>query len=149
MKSAQLEKLEKLSGKRVDQTRQLLNAEVSNLKKLDSQCAQLTQVNKEYQRSLVGHGRIAPKHLEQRRSFVEHLSKRIEQAVNARNEKARLVQTINEEHVHRTAQHAAIEIVHRKKREEVELGKVRRDQQRMDEAAQQQFIKRQVLGSGQ
>ncbi len=139
MKSAQLEKLEKLTGKRVEQTRRQLDAESAKLIQLDSHCAELTSVNKEYQRSLIG-SRVAPQYLSLQRGFVEKLSVRIEQIVNAREEKAKLVQAISEEHVHRSAQHAAIEIVSKQKLEEIATQIALYEQQQMDDAARQQFI---------
>lgn len=140
MKSAQLKKLEMLTGKRVEQTRQQLDAESAKLVQLDSHCAELTLVNKEYQQSLVG-ARVTPQHLSQQRSFVEKLSAKIEQIISARDEKEKLVQSITAEHVHRSAQHAAIEIVSKQKLDEIECELARSEQQQMDDAARQQFIR--------
>lgn len=148
MKSAQLEKLEVLTGKRVDQTRRQLDAESAKLMQLDNHCAELTLVNKEYQRSLVG-TRIAPQFLSLQRGFVQKLTVKINQIISARDEKAKLVQTITKEHVHRSAQHAAIEVVSKQKLEEIESELARYEQQQMDDAARQQFIKSTSLKQGQ
>lgn len=145
MSSRQLGKLEELAGKRVDQSRDRVEYEKQQLRTIDQHRSELHAINREYQQGPVGQAEVAPQLLAHRRAFVEQLTRKLDELSLQREQKRQMVHTRMHEHQQRTAQHAAIELIHDKRVEQLELAMSRHEQQQLDEAARGQHLQQQTI----
>ncbi|MFK8079296.1 MAG: flagellar FliJ family protein [Granulosicoccus sp.] len=146
MGSKQLGKLEELAGKRVDQSRNVLEIEQQKLWQIEHQRAELHSINQEYQQALVGGGEVAPQQLAYRRAFVEQLTQKLDQLAEQSELKRQSVTEKAVEHQQRTAQHTAIEIVNKHRADAEESVANQRQQQQLDEVARSQHFERNRTG---
>lgn len=134
MGSAQLAKLEGLSEKRADQSRNSVDRSRNKLAQIDQHCSELKSITREYQTPPESGVMFTAKLLAHRREFVTQLTKKID-ALNSQREEQ---QQILNEQVHelrdRTAQSAAIGAIHQAKHCDEQVHEARREQQRQDEA---------------
>lgn len=143
MSSEQLGKLAALAEKRADQSRDQLQREQHQLQQIDHHSRELHSINQQYQQSTIDKASIAPQLLAQSRGFVAQLTDKLDQLAVQREQKSQMVETRKRECQQRTAQHAALELVHENRVEEYKLMTERRDQQQMDELAATQFFQQQ------
>ena len=134
MGSAQLSKLEILSEKRADRSRNSVNCSRNKLAQLDQHRSELKSITREYQTTPESGVMFTAKLLAHRRAFVTQLTEKVD-ALNLQRQQQ---QQILDEQVHelrdRTAQSAAIGAIYQEQ-QRVEQGReARREQQQQDEA---------------
>jgi len=145
MSSKQLEKLEKLAGKRVDQSRNVLEVEQQKLWQIEHQRTELRSINQEYQHALVGRSEVVPQQLAYRRAFVEQLTQKLDQLADQSELTRKRVTEKAIEHQQRTAQHTAIETVTTHRVDAEKEVASQRQQQQLDEVARSQHFERNLI----
>ena len=147
MSAKRLGKLEQLAGKRADQSRVRLMRETQALHQLDSHQTELRCINAEYQQAIVGKQNVTPQSLAHRRGFVSQLARKIDELSVQKALKLETVEHCTREHQQHTAQHSAIDLVHKQReRQRIEL-LAHREQQQLDESASRQYVQIQILKS--
>ena len=143
MSSKPRDKLEKLAGRRADQSRQLVEREKQQLLAIDQQNAQLHTINREYQQSSVGRDDIAPQLLAERRAFVERLTAKLDVLKLQREQKRQTLQTSMQKHQVHAAQHSAIELMNHKRVQELKMASNRQEMHQLEDAARGQYFQQQ------
>ena len=137
MSAKQLGKLERLAGKRVEQSRLRLENEARALQKMDQHHSELHAINTEYQQAVVGKENVAPTSLAHRRMFVTELTQKLDQLLQQREVKEQSLQLCIEEYKQRIAEHTAMDVIHKHSLQDLAQQQSRREQQQLDEYAGQ------------
>lgn len=145
MSAKKLGKLEQLAGKRAEQSRVQLAHETQALHQIDSHHSELRAINTEYQQAMVGNDEVAPQLLAHRRAFVSQLTQKLDELLAQKSLKQETVKQRAREHEQRSAQHTAIDLIHKQRTRELEQLRLRREQQQLDESASQLYYQNQAL----
>ncbi len=135
MGSRQLARLENLSEKRADHSRDIVDRSRADLVQLDRQHDELSAISLEYQRTSVGESHITPTLLSHRRAFVSQLTKRIYGLDSQRKRHSELLATQEQEYKERAAQTAAIGAMRESRQHDESIVAARMEQQAQDEAS--------------
>lgn len=130
----QFEKLEDLSQKATDKSYEAVERERQDLKVLEQQSQELSEINLGYQQSIVGKDAISPQLLAHRRVFVSKLTNKLQALAEQRDKKRLELQQLEAEHRKRNAQHEAIDSVYNRLANEQVKQAQRYEQQQMDDA---------------
>ena len=147
MSTKQLGKLEQLAGKRADRSRVRLIHEKRALHQLDSHQTELRCINAEYQQAMVGKENVTPQSLAHRRGFVSQLARKIDELSVQKALKLKTVEACACEYKQHSAQHSAIDLVHKQREKERVQLLASREQQLLDESAGSQYVQNHLLNS--
>ena len=134
MRSAQLARLEGLSEKRADKSRDSVDRSRHRLAQMDQHRSELQSITREYQAEPEGGVMFTSKLLAHRREFVAHLTEKIEALSVQRHQQKQLLEEQEVELRDRTAQSAAIAALHHTQLQAEMQAATKREQQQQDEA---------------
>lgn len=134
MGSAQLSKLEALSEKRADKSRNSVGQSRTKLDQLEQHHNELQSISREYQATPDSGVMFTSKLLAHRRAFVSQLVEKLDVLKVQRDQQQQILNEQVQELRERTAQSAAIGALHQVQQESEQQTETRIEQQLQDEA---------------
>lgn len=135
MGSAQLARLEGLSEKRADQSRNSVDRSRAQLAQLEQHRDELKSITREYQKPPESGVMFTAKLLAHRRAFVTQLTEKLDALNQQREQQQQILNDQVNELRGRTAQSAAIGAIHQDRQNAEQEMAARREQQQQDESS--------------